>query len=376
LTAKSSDSSSDDISRKYHTSEILAKFIDGLSIPSFVINRQHKVTHWNTALEALSGLKKEDIQGTDNHWRSFYQQKRPTMADLIIDGVGEKAIESYYRQKCRQSTLIDGAYEVEDFFPEIGTNGKWVRITASPIKDSEGAIIGVIETLEDVTQRRVAEENLRYYLKEVTRAQEEERKRIARDLHDDTVQLLGSLSRQLDTFLRKKHNLKPEDIKFLNDILTQLNTGAKNVHRFSQELRLSVLDDLGLIPALRSLVKALYNEHGIKAELKVVGEAKRYPPEVETTFFRITQEAVNNIGKHSQATEAFVCIEFAGEKTNLTISDNGKGFNLAESINALPRSGKLGLAGIQERAHLLGGTIQVTSSPDNGTCLTVEIPVE
>jgi len=139
---------------------MLAKIIDGASIASFVINRRHKVTHWNTAIEALSGIKREEIIGTDEQWRPFYTEKRPVMADLIVDGASADEIEGYYRDKCKKSRLIDGAYEAEDFFPELGQNGKWLHFTASPIKDNNEEIIGAIETLEDITERKITEKAL------------------------------------------------------------------------------------------------------------------------------------------------------------------------------------------------------------------------
>lgn len=354
--------------------ETLEKIIDGSSIASFVIDRQHKVTYWNTAMEALSGINRHDILGTDGQWRAFYREKRPAMADLIVDGARDKEIEGYYGKKGNKSDLIEGAYEAEDFFPDLGTAGKWLRITASPIKDNKGVLINAVETLEDVTQRKVAEENLRYYAKEVTEAEEEERKRISRELHDDTAQLLGSLSRELDNFIRKKHSLKPAEMDFLKDILAKINEGTLNVHRYSQALRLSVLDDFGLIPALRSLTKTLNEGQGIKTDLTVEGEAQKFTSEIETAIFRITQEALNNIGKHSHATEANVTVCFTQGKISLIIRDNGKGFNLPESIELLPRTGKLGLAGIRERARLLGGDIQLMSGPGKGFILNVEIP--
>ncbi len=357
-------------------SELLAQIIDGSSIASFVIDSRHKVAYWNTAMEVLSGIKREDILGTDGQWQAFYREKRPAMADLIADGASDKEIEKYYGPSCKKSALIEGAYEAEEFFPDLDPEGKWLRFTASPIKDKNGKNVGVIETLEDVTQRKIAEENLHYYLKAVTGAQEEERKRIARELHDDTAQFLGSLSRELDNFIRKEHGMSPENINFLKDMLVRINEGVQNIHQFSQKLRLSVLDDLGMVPALRSLVKALQDRYGIKAGFKVSGEMKRYSPEEETEIFRIVQEAVNNIGKHSQATEAEVVLDFTPEAVHLTISDNGMGFSLTEPVDNLPRTGKLGLAGIRERAHLLGGTANIQSSPGTGTRLEIEIPVK
>jgi two-component system sensor histidine kinase DegS len=353
---------------------MLAKIIDGSSIPSFVINKQHRVIYWNIAIEALTGLRRDKIISTDEQWRAFYGEKRPTMADLIVDGAQEKEIETYYEGKCRKSQLIEGAYEAEDIFQELGRSGRWLHFTASPIRDKNGEIIGAIETLEDATERKRAEENLRYHLQQITRAQEEERKRIARELHDDTAQVLGSLSRQLDNFIRKKHGFASNEVLFLKDLQTQLNRGLQSMQRFVQDLRPSLLDDLGLIPAVRSLVKGLQESDGIDAELNIVGGERRFPPEVELLLFRIIQEALNNIRRHAQASEAQVLMEFKADEVRVTVTDNGRGFELRGNVDDLPRIGKLGLAGMQERARLLDGTIEVNSVPGRGTTLVVDVP--
>jgi PAS domain S-box-containing protein len=356
------------------SSEMLAKIIDGSPIASFVINKQHKVTHWNIAVEALSGIKREEIIGTEEQWRAFYAEKRPVMAELIVDKAPANTIEAYYRGKCKKTGLIDAAYEAEDFFPDLGTTGRWLHFTASPIRDDDGEIIGAIETLEDITERKVAEDNLRYYLREITRAQEAERKRIARELHDDTAQLLGSLSRQLDNFIRKKHGLAPNEVLVLKDLQAQLNRGVQGVDRFVQDLRPSLLDDLGLIPALRSLARGLQESDGIGVDLKVLGGERRFSPDVELLLFRIVQEALNNTRRHAQASEAQVVVEFAEDRTKVTITDNGRGFELPGRLDDFTRSGKLGLAGMQERAQLLCGTLEVKSTPGKGTTVMVEMP--
>jgi two-component system sensor histidine kinase DegS len=355
-------------------SEMLAKIIDGSSIPLFVINKQHRVIYWNIAIEALTGLKRDKIIGTDEQWRAFYSEKRPTMADLMVDGAQENEIETYYQGMCKKSQLIDSAYEAEDFFLDLGKNGRWLHFTASPVRNINGEIIGAIETLEDATERKRAEENLRYHLQQITRAQEEERKRIARELHDDTAQVLGSLLRQIDNFIRKNHGFSSKEVLFLKDLQTQLNRGLQSMQRFVQDLRPSLLDDLGLIPAVRSLVKGLQESDGIDAELKVPGGERRFTPEVELLLFRIVQEALNNIRRHARASEAQVAMEFDGDEVKVTISDNGRGFELREGVDDLPRIGKLGLAGMRERARLLGGTLEVKSVPGKGTTLVINIP--
>ncbi len=112
----------------------------------------------------------------------------------------------------------------------------------------------------------------------------------------------------------------------------------------------------------------------IATKISVHGAERRLPEEVELLLFRITQEALRNVWRHSEATEAEVTVEFDDQKTRITVSDNGKGFDLPRTIGDLARDGKLGLAGMQERAQLLGGTVKVQSQPGRGTSITVEVP--
>ena len=365
-----------DIDQRRSVGEMLTKIIDGSSIPAFVINKQHTVTHWNTALESLSAIKREEIIGTDEQWRAFYSEKRPVMADLIMNRASSSEIEVHYPGKYGENRLIDGAYEAEDWFPALGKNGRWLRFTASPIKDNNGEVIGAIETLEDVTGRKNAEENLRHYLQEITRAQEEERKRIARELHDDTAQDLVVLSRQLDSFVVSAINhLSTEDISYVEGLRQQTEGILDGVHRFSQDLRPSVLDDLGLVPALEWLTSDLTNHFGIAIALEVLGSVHRFPPEIELILFRIAQEALRNMWKHSEASKAWVTVEFGDDKTVLTVKDNGRGFELPERIEDLAIAGKLGLVGMQERAQLIGGRLTLQSEPGKGTTVIVQAPV-
>ncbi len=365
-----------DIARLKRAEGMLTKIVDGSSIPAFVINKQHIVTHWNTALESLSAIKKGKIVGTDGQWRAFYPEKRPVMADLIVEGAPVSKIASHYQGKYIKSELIDGAYEAEDWFPTMGGDGRWLRFTASPIRDSRGEIIGAIETLEDVTERKNAEKSLRNYLREITRAQEEERRRIARELHDETAQDLVVLSRQLDSFVISATNRLPaEDISYLEGLRQQTEKISEGVHRFSQDLRPSVLDDLGLVPALEWLTSDLTKHFSIAVEMKVMGKVRRFPPEVELVLFRIAQEALRNVWKHSGAERAGVTLEFGDGKAVLTVRDEGKGFGLPERLDDLTVAGKLGLAGMQERAQLIGGSLGLESEPGKGTTVTLEVPI-
>lgn len=139
----------------------LFQIVEGSSVPSFVIDQQHIVTHWNKACEMITGIPATEVVGTRNHWRAFYDEERPLMADLILDDANEHELERYYGSKFRKSTLIEGSYEAEDFFPHIGERGAWIYFTAAPLYDSQGKVIGTVETLQDFTDRHQAEAQLK-----------------------------------------------------------------------------------------------------------------------------------------------------------------------------------------------------------------------
>jgi len=364
-----------DVTKEKKAEEMLSKIIDGSPVPTFAINKQHMVTHWNTALESLSGIEKEDAIGTDEQWRAFYPEKRPVMADLIVDGASADVVESYYHGKYKISNLIDGACEAEDFFPAIGGGGKWLHFTSSPIKDSSGETIGAIETLRDVTEQRKMQDSLRYYLSQITKVQEEERKRIARELHDDASQALFALSRQLDNFTRSNTKLTTDTVTFLKDLREQVNSTLEGIHRFTQQLRPPMLDDLGLLATLRWEVSDFERRSGTKADLVVKGNERRFSTEVELLTFRIIQEALRNVEKHAEASKVAVKIEFGKGKTDILVADDGKGFDLGGDLADLPRLGKLGLAGMEERVRLLNGSIKFKSALGKGTRVAVELPI-
>ncbi|MBK5276319.1 MAG: diguanylate cyclase [Desulfuromonadales bacterium] len=137
--------------------ELLLRIVEGISIPTFVIGTNHVTIYWNRACANITGVPAADVIGTRQQWRAFYDSERPVMADLIVDQVIEETIAQYYSKEYRRSEIIEGAFEVEDFFPHLGETGKWLYFTAAPLKDSNGTIIGAIETLQDVTERRTAE---------------------------------------------------------------------------------------------------------------------------------------------------------------------------------------------------------------------------
>jgi PAS domain S-box-containing protein len=225
----------------------------------------------------------------------------------------------------------------------------------------------------DVTEEKRMRENLHFYLQQITRAQEEERKRIARELHDDTMQYLVVLARELDELAYGSKAMSDEEKSRLENLRQQTTGIMEGVRRLSHDLRPATLDRLGLLPALEWLATQVPS--GINIEVKAYGIERRLPAEEELVLFRIAQEALSNVRRHSQATEAEVRVEFEDKKTRITIRDNGKGFILPETMGDLVKAGRLGLAGMQERIQLLNGSLKIESEPGKGTTVTVEAPI-
>ena len=140
--------------------QLLTQIIDADPVPTLVINARHTVTHWNRACEQVIGLKASELIGTCNQWSAFYPEKRPIMADLIVSGQIEDMLRLYGGKKLRRSPTIEGAYEAEDFFPTMGEKGRWLYFTAAPLRNALGEVIGAIETLQDISERKSAEMEL------------------------------------------------------------------------------------------------------------------------------------------------------------------------------------------------------------------------
>lgn len=230
------------------------------------------------------------------------------------------------------------------------------------------------EEQQKITEElQLAQQNLRFYLQQATRAQEEERKRISHELHDDTIQALVVLSRELDEVLSGDGGISDAVHLRLEELWHRIDTIIKGVRRLSQDLRPAALDQLGLLPALEWLAANLTEQTGIAAKVKVTGQEHRLSEEAAIAVFRICQEAIRNIWRHSEATGVEILIDFDQSNMRVAINDNGKGFELPEKLGDMARDGKLGLSGMQERAQLIGGTLSMNSHPGQGTSIVLEL---
>jgi signal transduction histidine kinase len=218
-------------------------------------------------------------------------------------------------------------------------------------------------------------ENMRFYARQITQAQENERRRIARELHDDTIQSLVALSRQLEALATSGYSLTEGCSERIGELQQATGEVIKRVRRFSQDLRPSILDDLGLLPTLEELTADLNRQDSLHAEFRARGEERRLSSEMELTLFRIAQEALNNVRKHAEATHVVTTMELSDSVVTLTVEDNGKGFIPPTLTDHPTAAGKLGLIGMHERARLLGGSLSVDSMPGEGTKVVVSVPV-
>jgi len=246
---------------------------------------------------------------------------------------------------------------------------------ATRVITTDGKPVGFHNIGRDVTDERRMRDNLRFYLRQVLRAQEEERKRISRELHDDAGQSLLLLIHWLDEMVSTpEYKLsKPvrEKVAHLHSLAVEILDGLR---RYSQELRPAILDDMGLVAALQWMAEGLDQERGISVSVEVHGLEHELPPETILVLFRIAQEALTNVKRHSEATKALVKLEYKPGKITLAIADDGKGFELPHRLGDLARIGRLGLTGMEERARLLGGSLQVQSNLGEGTTITAELP--
>jgi signal transduction histidine kinase len=244
----------------------------------------------------------------------------------------------------------------------------------------------VIHTL--ARQLGIALENARLYeqvqekellrgelLERTVAAQEEERKRIARELHDDTGQTLTALGVGLsgvEQVIAQNPALAQQQIAELKSMTMR---AIDNLRQFIYDLRPSVLDDMGLTSAVRWVAEQYSERLGIQVDFQVIGTKRQLPARVATVLFRIAQEGLNNVARHAQATHAWVRLEFAPTAVTLTIEDDGRGFVVDQVLDIHGDRRAWGLLGVQERVALVGGKFTIDSAPGRGTKLTVEIPV-
>jgi PAS domain S-box-containing protein len=322
----------------------------------FVCSTAARIISVNRACERLTGYAQKELTST-----TIYE---------LFSGISQEKVRQLFSDKMERMT-VGGTEEVR-LTRKDGAEA-FIELRISPLLRGD-EVIGLQVIAQDVTEERQLQQNMEYYIKQVTRAQEDERLRISRELHDDTAQALATLSRGLDSLITGEKKLTKPVTERLEKLHEMADSALEGVRRFSQDLRPSILDDLGLIPALEWLITDLEVRYGVATKVDITGSRRRLAPETELAVFRIAQEILSNIGRHSQASEVEMNLDFGADALTLIISDNGQGFDMPERTSDLALSGKLGIIGMRERARLIGGTLIVQSELGAGTTITLRIP--
>jgi PAS domain S-box-containing protein len=222
-------------------------------------------------------------------------------------------------------------------------------------------------------ESRLMQDQLQLLSRQILSAQEEERKRISRELHDVIAQTLSGINVRLAT-LQREAALDPKGIERSIARTQQLVEHSVNiVHRFARELRPTMLDDLGLIPALDSFMKGFNEETGIHVSLSAFAAVEQVHGDKRIVFYRVAQEALTNVARHARASRVEVNLQKLDGAVCLTIKDNGKGFP-AERVFHAKKKKRLGLLGMRERLEMVGGSFTIQSIPGEGTTITAQIP--
>jgi len=275
-----------------------------------------------------------------------------------------------------QRKLLNGEEIIQPYEQRLVMKDGTVRTMkmATSLVTIDGEPRGFQHVARDITEEKQLQENMRFYVQLITKTQEEERKRVARELHDDVSPLLLLLIQRLDTIIPSNRPKQSQALREKLEILrSQAVEALEQLRRCAQDLRPRILDDLGLAAALEWMAENMEENHGIKAHVEVIGNEGGLPAEVQLLLFRIAQEALSNIRRHAKASIAAVKLEIGDDSVTMTLSDNGKGFEVPERIEDLAGIGKLGIMGMSERARLLSGTLEIKSELGKGTQVVAKL---
>jgi len=311
----------------------------------------------NRAAEKLSGYSREEIIG-----HNFKEFVAPEHAKYVRD--------SFWRKLAQQG---ETTYEVE----VIAKDGRRVpiEISSRAIYD-KGELVGVQGMARDITERKLAQDALQMFSRQLIEAQEDERRRIARELHDQIGQILTAVKMNLHSVQRLCEG--PEAGSYVKDNIEAVDQALRLVRDLSVDLRPPILDDLGLTTALRWYVDRYTKRTGLSVDVLIdlPDENERFSRELETACFRIAQEALTNVVRHAEATQVIVRLTRDADALLLTVKDDGIGFDVERLRTRAPRVATLGLISMQERAHAAGGTIELDSAPANGTEIRFSLPLD
>lgn len=300
-------------------------------------------------------------------------------------GVGRKCHEVFSGSLCHTPgcpliRILNGENRVECEVEKENAKGEKIPciLMATPFKDPDGNLLGIVEDFKDITELKksekvilASEKELHLLSYQLLTAQEKERKRLAIGLHDELGQALTVLKLKLGLILSSE---KPRES--LNEVVLYVDDIIDKTRRISKDLSPAILEDLGLLPALMGLIETNKQYFDIEAEIDVPEEKDFFSKENRIIIYRIVQECLTNIGKHANATHVVVSAKQQNGYAVFQISDNGMGFDIKEVFARPPHERGMGLAAMQERVRMLGGTLEMKSTIEEGTQIVFSVPCE
>ena len=334
---------------KYST--LLENASDGI-----LIIEDQKFVFANKTLLRIMGYTKEELIGTD-----------------YLHIVAPESVELLRERHTKRLLGLDVPTITEARFIDRYGEGHYFEVNAGLVERSDGKAVLVI--LRDIMESKEYETSLKKLSRQVLKTQEEERRRISRELHDEIGQALSAMNISIEILLRNGVQLDFRE-KRLRDVKNLIEKSIDDVHRITYDLRPYHLDNFGLVPAVRSYAETFAERTGVEVALQTEGEWSKLDPAVETAVYRVIQEALTNISKYAEAKRAFVSMTRVPESMEIIIEDNGKGFSTEpEKKKGSLMKGGLGLFGIGERVSGVGGSFSITSTLGVGTRLVIRIPV-
>ena len=321
--------------------------------PIMVINLDTSILYANRALEKLTGFTSEELIGRKAPYPWW------TGETLVQNNIN---FIRHMRGELRE-------YEV----PLQRKDGeqRWVEINSVPMESSR-QVKYYLSSWVDITERKQLKRNTETYATQITRAHEEELKRIAHKLHEDTAQSLVVLGLTADAMIKATEQKTDETVQGLKELRAEITHIVGVICCLSYELRPGELDILGWKTACELLITEL-NDKGIHAQLVITGAERSISTDTAILLFRVVQEALKNIIRHTQATKVIVGVQFARKRIKVIISDNGRGFELPRELSDFASQGKIGLFSMKERVRLCGGALSIKSRPDKGTEVKIEL---
>jgi len=312
---------------------------------------------WNRDWKKASGVSSEGVAAGENYLEFCKKAAQLGVASSRdkYDGI---------------RSVIDGSrdyFEMEYLSGEPKGGSTWYKMVATPSPATGGAVVSHL----DITGAKLADERVRDLSGRLIHGQEEERKRIARELHDDVNQRLALLAIELEQFAREKSESDVEAQRRAQDLCALAQSISSDVHRLSHKLHPSKLDHLGLIDAARDFCTEISQHHGVHVDFFHRDVPDRIPGEISLCIFRIIQESLQNVVKHSGAKQAYVGLVGQGGEIHLEVSDPGAGFD-ADSDKG--KAG-LGLVSMRERVRFAGGEMWIRSRRSHGTRINVKMPL-